>query len=121
MEKSDTVILTGTIHFLPLTNMISTFQGPFDYSPVVIEGWNHALKGVYYCGTVVDGRVVNHYIGRAVGTAGIRGRLLDHLRDDYWPGVTHFWYRTCDTDQEASSLEVEAIGLHKPKYNTHHV
>ena len=100
--------------------MISKFYGPYDYSKTVVENWKHALKGVYYCGNG-SGQVANNYIGKATGIAGIRGRLLDHLDQDYWPDVVHFWYRTCDTDREVDQLEILEIKRHQPKYNTQHV
>ena len=98
--------------------MISKFHGPFDYTDSVVSNWPYSLKGVYYCGNSTNGVVKNMYIGRSTGDSGIRGRLLDHLREDSWQDVTLFWYRECGTDEEAIALETSEIQTHQPKYNT---
>ena len=57
-------------------------------------------------------------VGRGVGDGGIRGRLLNHLRNDYWPDVTHFGYCVCSTAKEAEDFEASEIKRLQPKYNT---
>lgn len=97
--------------------MITGFYGPYDYLENVITNWQYTLRGVYYCGRVINGLVEHLYIGRSLSENGIRGRLLDHLREDDWVDVKYFWYRECSTDQEAINLEATEIKIHQPKYN----
>lgn len=99
--------------------MIYDYQGHYDYDHDVINNWNSSDIGVYYCGFLAtSGNLRPLYIGRAVGDEGIRGRLLDHLRDDYWPDVTHFGYHVCSSATEAVRWEAEEIAKFKPKYNS---
>ncbi len=99
--------------------MIYRYKGHFLYNQKVISDWNNSQIGVYYCGFIAqDGTLTPLYIGKAVGKEGIRGRLLQHLIDENWPGVTHFGYCVCDTDQETTDFELAEIAKHKPKYNT---
>jgi excinuclease UvrABC nuclease subunit len=57
------------------------------------------------------------YVGRAVGKEGIRGRLLQHLQEDYWPNVSHFGYCLCNTTKEAEEHEANEIKRLQPKHN----
>ena len=98
--------------------MIYDYPGHFPYSHTIVSGWNSNAIGVYYCGYVSPKGLIPHYIGRATGDDGIRGRLLDHLREDNWPEVTHFSYRQCSTEAEAIRFEAEEIARCQPKYNT---
>ncbi len=98
--------------------MISEFKHPFPYSAKTIEEWNSVAIGVYYCGYLnANGALVPLYIGKATSDRGIRGRLLDHLRDDYWPEVTHFGFHTCDYVHEADQHESVEIIKFKPRHN----
>ncbi len=76
--------------------------------------------GVYYCGYVNAQNVLEVlYVGRALGIGvSVKSRLLDHFRDDNWPGVTHFGFHACTTWQEAENLEAAEIKRLQPKYNT---
>ena len=99
--------------------MIAPFKFPYPYTTNVLEGWNSSAIGVYYCGYLnTEGKLVVLYIGKGTGTSGMRGRLLDHLRDDYWPDATHFGYHACDYVHEADNYEMEEIARYKPTYNT---
>jgi len=98
--------------------MIYSYKGHFIYDKKTIENWNSIVVGVYYCGyKLPNGNLDPLYIGSGTGESGIRGRLLDHMRDDYWPDITHFGYRQCGTVQEAVDLESQEIANYKPKYN----
>lgn len=98
--------------------MISPFKFPYSYSADTIEGWNSVAIGVYYCGFLnASGKLVPLYIGKGCGDGGIRGRLLAHLRDDYWPDVTHFGFHFCDYEYEVDSHEANEILKYKPRYN----
>ena len=99
--------------------MIGPFKSLYSYDYDVVDNWNSAVIGVYYCGAQSsDGKLVIYYIGRAVREGGIRSRLLEHLSEDKWSDVTHFGYHVCDTAQEAIDFEVREIAKCKPKYNT---
>lgn len=99
--------------------MIHEYNGHYSYNEEVIGNWNSSAIGVYFCGyPQADESLGALYIGRAIGQDGIRGRLLQHLREDNWPEVTHFGYRICDTEQEAIKLEADEIERIKPSYNT---
>lgn len=99
--------------------MVHPFQGPFSYTKNVIDNWNSSAIGVYYCGyKTADGKLIVLYIGKGCSNGGIKCRLQDHLRDDYWPEVTHFGYHLCDTSFEADKHEIAEIALYKPRYNT---
>lgn len=98
--------------------MIYPFKFPFPYTVETVENWDSVAIGVYYCGIInPQGLLVPFYIGKGTGDKGMRGRLLDHLRDDYWPDVTHFGFHFCDYVHEADSHEAEEISIYKPKYN----
>lgn len=99
--------------------MISQYVGHYPYNQLSINTHAPEETGVYYCGSVnTENVLIIHYVGRSIGTQGIKGRLQDHLRQDSWPDVTHFGYCTCETDQEAVVFEQQEIGNYQPKYNT---
>ena len=99
--------------------MVHQYQGNYSYNQSTITGWNNSQIGVYYCGSILqDGSLSPLYIGKATGQDGIKGRLLQHLNQDNWPGVTHFGYCVCDTTKEAEDLESAEIAKYQPKYNT---
>jgi hypothetical protein len=99
--------------------MIYEYKGHFPYSENVIGDWNSSAIGIYYCGYPTgDGTLATLYVGRSVGQDGIRGRLLQHLRVDNWPRVTHFGFVICDTEQEVIDFEAIEIERIKPEYNT---
>jgi len=98
--------------------MIGDFKGPYSYDKRTVEDWNSTVIGVYYIGIKTpEGKLTVYYIGKAAGESGIRGRLLDHLRDDEWDDVTHFGYHIVDSPEEAESFESEEREKYKPKYN----
>ncbi len=97
--------------------MIQEYKGMYPYTDKVVVDWNSAEIGVYYCGYPNNGVLIVHYVGKGVGEAGMRGRLLDHLRDDYWPDATHFGYRGCGSVREAEDFEASEIKRLQPKYN----
>lgn len=98
--------------------MIYPYQGQYPYNEDVVSGWNSTAIGVYYCGLPTTIGLRPLYIGVGAGDTGMRGRLLDHLREDYWPDVTHFGYHQCSTAEEAKDLETQEILRCRPKYNT---
>lgn len=95
------------------------YKGPYLYNKQTLTDWNSSAIGIYYCGIPIrDGSgVVPYYIGRSVADGGIRGRLLQHLTDDYWPDVTHFNFTVCGSATEAIALEANEIRRFSPKYN----
>jgi len=98
--------------------MIYTFQGNYSFNYNTVNGWNSAAIGIYYCGyQLANGNLFPFYIGRAIGSEGIRGRLLQHLSENKWPDVTVFGYIVCTTAQEALDLESREIARYRPKYN----
>lgn len=98
--------------------MIQTYKGHFDYRESAITALNSGITGVYYCGALtITGSLVPYYVGRAIGEDGIRGRVLDHHQEDYWPDVTHFGFEACSTASEAIQHEANEIARYKPKYN----
>lgn len=100
--------------------MVHPYEGYYAYDEGVIKRWDSTAIGVYYCGYLTsENKLYPLYIGMSSSDNGIRGRLLDHLREDSWPDVTHFGYQICDTAQEAENLESKEIGdrQSKPKYN----
>lgn len=98
--------------------MTYNYQGHYQYSDNVIRNWDSSAMGVYYCGyPLSNGNLLVLYVGRAVGDGGIRGRLLQHLQEDYWSGVTHFGYCVCTTAKEAEDLEANEIKRLQPKHN----
>ena len=98
--------------------MTKEYNGPYLYNKETVNGLDSNAIGVYYCGYVNnDNSLIPHYIGKGTGDDGIRGRLLDHLREDNWPDVTHFGYCVCSTITEAENLEADEIKRLKPKYN----
>lgn len=98
--------------------MISPFKSHYSYAADTIEGWDSTAIGVYYCGFInASGQLVPLYIGKGTGEGGMRSRLLDHLRDHYWPEVTHFGFHFCDYAHEADVHEANEILRYKPRYN----
>lgn len=97
--------------------MVHAYQGDYSYNEDIVGNWNSTAIGVYYCGSLTTAGLRPHYIGIGTGDAGIRGRLLDHLREDYWADVTHFGYHQCDTAEEAKGWEAQEILRYRPKYN----
>ena len=97
--------------------MIYSYEGQFTYNKKVISDWDSSAIGVYYCGLLNASGLHPLYIGKGTGELGMRGRLLDHIRDDYWPDATHFGYHRCDTVGEAEKWEAEEIARYQPKYN----
>ncbi|TSC76475.1 MAG: hypothetical protein G01um101431_608 [Parcubacteria group bacterium Gr01-1014_31] len=98
--------------------MVHKYQGPFLYNDEVISSWNSNAIGVYYCGYLNSREVlITLYVGKGAGEGGIRNRLLEHLRNEYWPDVTHFGYCVCDTKEDANNFEAVEIARLKPKYN----
>lgn len=99
--------------------MVHPYQGIYSYNQSTISNWNNNQIGVYYCGYIAqNGKLTPLYIGKATGEEGIRGRLLQHLSQDNWPGVTSFGYCVCDTAAEAAIFEMSEISRCKPRYNT---
>ena len=99
--------------------MVQEYKGPYQYSEKVVSDWNSTAIGVYYCGYIgSNGKLTVLYVGKGVGDGGIRSRLLDHLRYDRWPDVTHFGYCICNTAKEAEDFEASEIKRLQPKYNT---
>lgn len=98
--------------------MTQSYEGHYFFNDATVRRWNSDAIGVYYCGTVApNGNLNVHYIGRAVGVDGIRGRLLQHLGENKWRDITHFGFRLCSTSHEAIDLEASEIALYSPKYN----
>jgi len=98
--------------------MVDKYQGHFQYNNGIISNWDSSVIGVYYCGYLdADNKLCILYIGKGVGDNGIRGRLLDHLREDHWPDVTHFGYHICSSADKAENWEAEEIQKYKPQYN----
>lgn len=98
--------------------MIHPYQGHYTYSEDIITSWELTAIGVYYCGYLtLEKKLRPLYIGKSIGDKGIRGRLLDHLREDNWSDATHFGYHLCDTVKEAEKWELEEISKYQPKYN----
>ena len=98
--------------------MVYKYQGHYQYDDGVVRNWDSSAIGVYYCGyPLSNGNLLVHYVGRAVGKDGIRGRLLQHMLEDLWSDISHFGYSVCSTIQEAENLEASEIKRLKPKYN----
>lgn len=98
--------------------MSTPYPGPYAYDDDVVSKWQSSAIGVYFCGYLTSsGKILPLYIGRAIGEAGIRGRLLQHLLENKWRDVTHFCYNVCASEREAMDLEAQQIALHRPKYN----
>lgn len=95
--------------------MIGNYQGNYAYNSGSVSLFAPAVQGVYYCGLKDSNGLTPFYIGRSEN---IQERLQDHLRNDYWPGVTHFGYRTCSTWSEMVELEASEINRYQPRYNT---
>ena len=100
--------------------MTNSYSGHYAYNKITILRVAPDNMGIYYCGCLgSDGKLYPLYIGRAKGDGvSIRSRLLDHLRDDYWPSATHFGYHVCSTKQEAENLEIQEIKRCNPKHNS---
>ena len=99
--------------------MVYQFQGPYNYHADILGGWDSVAIGVYYCGYInpQNGVMYAHYVGKGTGQGGMKSRLLDHLRENLWSGVTHFGFRACDTVAEADALECSEILRCQPAYN----
>ena len=98
--------------------MIHDYKGNYSYSQKVVSDWDSTAMGVYYCGIPnPNGTLKPLYIGVGTSDGGMRSRLLDHLRDDNWPDVTHFGFCACDTAKEAEDFEAAEIKRCQPKYN----
>ena len=95
--------------------MIGNYQGAYTYSGIGVLLSAPTTQGIYYCGSLGPNGLTPHYIGRSEN---IQERLQDHIRDHYWPGVTHFGYRTCSTWAEMIALEDSEIKRYQPRYNT---
>jgi excinuclease UvrABC nuclease subunit len=100
--------------------MMYGYKGNFAYNKFSVQISAPECMGVYYCGKPgSNGGLFPLYIGRAKGDGvSIRSRLLDHIRDDYWPDATLFGYHVCTTKTEAENLEAQEIRKYNPKYNT---
>lgn len=94
--------------------MIGPYQGNYLYNSLGIAIAAPGTQGVYYCGCPSLNGLIAYYVGRSEN---IRARLQDHLRDDYWPSVTHFGFRTCSTWTETLTLEASEISRLQPQYN----
>jgi len=95
--------------------MVGNYRGNYAYNSEGLSVLAPAVQGVYYCGSKNSDGLTPLYIGRSEN---IQKRLQDHLRDDYWPGVTHFGYITCSTWFETANLEAAEIKKFQPRYNT---
>jgi excinuclease UvrABC nuclease subunit len=99
--------------------MVQGYKGHFVFSREVIQTWNNDQGGVYYCGILNStGQLIPHYVGKAFGEGGIRGRLLQHLNENKWRDITHFGYCVCSSENETFDFETQEIRKHNPKYNT---
>jgi excinuclease UvrABC nuclease subunit len=99
--------------------MIYSYDGHYTYGDQHVRTHAPTGIGVYYCGRVLaNGNLQVLYVGKATSEYGIRGRLLDHIREDYWPLVTHFGYCLCSFSHEVEQHEANEIKLHQPHYNT---
>lgn len=100
--------------------MIYPYNGHHSYDRPTISYKAPEAIGVYYCGAInTAGNLVPYYIGRAMGEGvSISSRLLDHLRENNWPGVAHFGYCICTTQKEAEEFEKSEIQKFQPRYNT---
>ncbi len=98
--------------------MVQNYQGHYNYSQGVVGGWKSSAIGVYYCGCIAaNGNLDVLYVGKATGQEGMRGRLLQHLREDFFEGVTHFGYCACATIAEAETFEATEIRRLQPRHN----
>lgn len=99
--------------------MIYPYKGNYQYNIMSVIINAPAEMGVYYCCYMnYQNEPFALYVGRAKGDGvSIRSRLLDHLRSDHWPAVTHFGFKICTTKKEAEDLEVKEIKRLKPDYN----
>lgn len=95
--------------------MISNYQGNYSYNATGAILSAPPSMGVYYCGYIGSNGLVALYVGRSEN---IRERLLEHLRSDYWPGVSLFGFRTCSTWGEMVDLEASEIKRLQPRFNT---
>ncbi len=98
--------------------MIQPYKGHYQYNEKIVSDWNSTAIGVYYCGYPNTNGLSVLYVGKAISDEGIRGRLLQHLKEDKWPDVSHFGYCVCSTPKEAEDFEASEIKKLKPKYNT---
>ncbi len=99
--------------------MVNQYQGPYQFSKDVLQGWNNSQGGVYYCGVLgQNNTLIVHYVGKAFGDGGIRGRLLQHYSENKWNDITHFGYAVCDSESASLTFEAQEIKRLNPKYNT---
>jgi len=98
--------------------MIQPYKGHYSYNKRVVSDWDSTAIGVYYCGYLSINNLYVLYVGKATSNEGIRGRLLQHLKENKWPDVSHFGYCVCSTSKEAEDFEASEIKRLKPKYNT---
>lgn len=99
--------------------MIQPYKGNYLYDKKVVSDWNSTEIGVYYCGyPLANGNLSVLYVGKATSDQGIKGRLLQHISEDYWPDVSHFGFHICSTSKEAEDFEASEIKIYKPKHNT---
>ena len=96
------------------------YQGHYSYNSISALLSAPNSKGIYYCGFVnQQGLLVPMYVGRARGDGvTIRSRLLDHLRNDKWLGVTHFGFTVYSTELFIDAIEGIEISRFQPIYNT---
>ena len=98
--------------------MIQSYKGHYHYNKKVVSDWNSTAIGVYYCGyPLTNGKLYVLYVGKATSNEGIRGRLLQHLRENKWSNVSHFGYCVCSTSKESENFEASEIKRLKPKHN----
>ena len=97
--------------------MISQYQGPWAYNQASISTNAPDVKGVYYCGYISPkNTLATLYVGKSEEDS-IKNRLLNHLNQDNWTDVTHFGFKTGETNQEISNFEQQEIVRLNPKYN----
>ena len=95
-----------------------SYFGHHPFNAFSINLFAHTGSGVYYCGYINEhSQLVPLYIGRAAGlSVSVKSRLLDHLRDQLWDGITHFGYTPC-SPEEAVAWEAMEIKSRQPYYN----
>lgn len=58
------------------------------------------------------------YVGRARGEGvSIKSRIYNHLKEDFWPGVTHFGFIVCSDISTIDTFEAIEILRLQPIYN----
>jgi excinuclease UvrABC nuclease subunit len=95
--------------------MIGDYKGNYPYTQDSIPNNAPTQIGVYYCGHPNAANVLlTDYVG---SSKDIRTRLLQHLNGDRWSDVTHFGFKLCSSQQEATNFEADEIKRLNPKYN----